>query len=243
MDPRDLQHVIALYDGEIRFTDDHLARLVARLRALGVLDDTIVVVTSDHGEEFFEHGQKGHAKTLYDEVLRVPLVVRHPRRIAPGRRVAEQVRLMDVAPTILGLAGVPAPAGFGATGLAPEHRFADLARYLGEGQPGHFPVLPAFSSNLWLKGKQNALRTVDAKLIRYEPPLPKRPPTEVFDLASDPAERKNLFGTGTAAPFLATLDPLLVAWRADAGRQTKLALARKPTAQAEERLRALGYVQ
>lgn len=104
-------------------------------------------------------------------------------------------------------------------------------------------MLPAFSSNLWLKGKQNAVRTTDAKLIRYEPPLPNRPPTEVFDLASDPAERKNLFGTGTAGPFLATLDPLLVAWRTDAGRQTKLALARKPTAQSEERLRALGYVQ
>lgn len=243
MDPRDLAHVIALYDAEIRFTDDHLARLVARLRALGVLDDTIVVVTSDHGEEFFEHGQKGHAKTLYDEVLRVPLVVRYPRRIAPGRRVPEQVRLVDAAPTILGLAGVSAPAGFGATGLAPEHRFADLAPYLGKGQAGRFPVLPAFSSNRWLSGKQNAVRTADAKLIHYEPPLPKRPPTEVFDLASDPAERKNLFGTGTAGPFLATLDPLLGAWRADAGRQTRLALARKPSAQAEERLRALGYVQ
>lgn len=244
MDPRDLRHVIALYDGEIRFTDDHLARLVARLRALGVLDDTIVVVTSDHGEEFFEHGYKGHAKSLYDEVLHVPLVVRYPRRVAAGRRVAEQVRLMDVAPTILDLAAVTAPAGFGTQGLAPEHRAADLAPYIGGGaaqQP--FPVLPAFSSNLWLSGKQHAVRTADAKLIRYEPPLPNRPATEVFALASDPAEQKNLFGTGTAGPFLATLDPLLVGWRADAGRQTKLALARKPTAQSEERLRALGYVQ
>lgn len=243
MDPRDLRHVVALYDGEIRFTDDHLARLVARLRTLGLLDDTIVVVTSDHGDEFFEHGYKGHAKSLYDEVLHVPLVVRYPRRVAAGRRITEQVRLMDVAPTILGLAGVSAPAGFGAQGLAPEHRFVDLAPYLGHRPEGPFPVLPAFSSNLWLSAKQHAVRTAEAKLVRYEPPLPNRPPTEVFDLASDSAERDNLFGTGTAGPFLATLDPLLVAWRADAGRQTKLALARKPTAQSEERLRALGYVQ
>ena len=249
MAPRDLRHLIALYDGEIRFTDDHLARLVAKLRTLGVLDDTIVVVTSDHGEEFFEHGAKGHAKTLYDEVLRVPLVVRYPRRVAPAQRVTQQVRLMDVAPTILGLAGVTAPEGFGASDVAPEHRFADVSPYLAGPASPPFPVLPAFSSNLWLSGKQHAVRTADAKLIRYEPALPLRPPlpsrvgTEVFDLALDPGERTNLFSTETAPLFLATLDPLLASWRSDTGRQTKLALARKPDPQAAARLRALGYLQ
>jgi arylsulfatase A-like enzyme len=243
MDPRDLQHVVALYDGEIRFTDDHLARLVARLRALGVLDDTIVVVTSDHGEEFFEHGQKGHAKTLYDEVLHVPLVVRYPRRIASGQRIAAPVRLMDVAPTILGLADVPTPEGFGASELSPEHRFADLTPHVAGRHPQPVPALAAFSVNRWLGGRQSAVRTADAKLIRYDKPLPNHPHTEVFDLVRDSGEHANLFGTGAAQPFLATLDPLLVAWRADTGRQTKLALARKPTAQSEERLRALGYVQ
>ena len=249
MAPRDLRHLIALYDGEIRFTDDHLARLVAKLRTLGVLDDTIVVVTSDHGEEFFEHGAKGHAKTLYDEVLRVPLVVRYPRRVAPAQRVTQQVRLMDVAPTILGLAGVTAPEGFGASDVAPEHRFADVSPYLAGPASPPFPGLPAFSSNLWLSGKQHAVRTADAKLIRYEPALPLRPPlpsrvgTEVFDLALDPGERTNLFSTETAPLFLATLDPLLASWRSDTGRQTKLALARKPDPQAAARLRALGYLQ
>jgi arylsulfatase A-like enzyme len=243
MSPRDLQHLIALYDGEIRFTDDHLARVFAKLRALDVLDDTIVVVTSDHGEEFFEHGAKGHAKTLYDEVLHVPLVVRYPRRVAPMQRVSQQVRLMDVAPTILGLAGVPAGDGFGASDLAPEHRFADLAPYLSGHGPSSFPVLPAFSSTRWLSGNQSAVRTPQAKLIRYEPPLPNRAGTEVFDLVLDPGEQVNLLPTETAPVLLATLDPLLVAWRADAGRQTRLALLRRPDAQAEARLKALGYVQ
>src|SRR5690606_27578030 len=59
MDPRDLQHLIALYDGEIRWTDENLGKILDRLRQLRVLDDTIVVVTSDHGDEFFEHGLKG----------------------------------------------------------------------------------------------------------------------------------------------------------------------------------------
>ena len=242
MDPRDLAHVIALYDGEIRFTDDHLARIFAELRVLGALDDTIVVVTSDHGEEFFEHGQKGHAKTLYEEVLRVPLVVRYPRRIAAGRRVAEPVRLMDVAPTILGLAGVAPPDGFGTHALDAAHRAADLTPYVAGRSPAPMPALAAFSANRWLGGRQSAVRTADAKLVRHDKPLPNRPPVEVFDLARDPGERENLASTAAAPPLLATLDPLLDAWQADAGRQTKLALARKPGAQHEARLRALGYV-
>ena len=106
MDPRDLEHVMALYDGEIRHTDDHLGRLFDSLKGLGAFDDTIIVVTSDHGDEFFEHGKKGHGQNLFDSVLRIPLLMRYPSKIPAGRVVEGQVRLMDVAPTILGLAGI-----------------------------------------------------------------------------------------------------------------------------------------
>jgi arylsulfatase A-like enzyme len=64
-------------------------------------------VTSDHGEEFFEHGDKGHFRTLFDEVLKVPLIVRLPGRVRAGERVTEQVRHVDIAPTLLSFAGVP----------------------------------------------------------------------------------------------------------------------------------------
>ena len=70
--------MIALYDGEIRYTDDHLRQVFALLRDLHEFDDTIVVVTSDHGEEFFEHGRKGHGTNLYDETIRVPWILRYP---------------------------------------------------------------------------------------------------------------------------------------------------------------------
>jgi arylsulfatase A-like enzyme len=243
MDPRDLQHLIALYDAEIRYTDDHLARILATVRALGVLDDTIVVITADHGEEFFEHGQKGHAKTLYDEVLRVPLVVRYPRRIAFGRRVGAQVRLMDVAPTILGLARVPAPDGFGGDVLALEHRAADLTPYVAGQRPAPVPPLVAFSSNRWLKADQHAVRTATGKLIRHDRPPPSRPAkTELFDLAVDPGEQLNL-ADPAAPPLLATLDALLVGWQDDAVRQTRLAVDLRAVAKHEARLRALGYVE
>jgi len=243
MDPRDLAHVIALYDGEIRYTDDHLAMIVARLEALGVLDDTIVVVTSDHGDEFFEHGMKGHAKTLYDEVLHVPLVIRHPPRIAHGRRVAEQVRMMDVAPTILGLARVAPPDGFGAPGMTPEHRFADLAPFVTGRRERALPPLTAFSNNTVFLGLQDSVRTRDAKLIRSEKRRTGTTTLQVFDLAADPEEKHDLAGRGPAPAFAAALDQDLLRWHGDTGRQGKLALALATTPGHEARLRALGYIQ
>ena len=73
--------MIALYDGEIAWTDRHVGLLIERLEEHGLLDETIVVVTADHGEEFFEHGRFGHRKELYDESVRVPLVVRYPAEL------------------------------------------------------------------------------------------------------------------------------------------------------------------
>ncbi len=156
MDPRDLEHVIALYDGEIRYTDDHLGRLFDSLQRLGVFDDTIIVVTSDHGDEFFEHGKKGHGQNLFDDVLRVPLVMRYPSKIPAGRVVKGQVRLMDVAPTILGLAGIEPPADFGYAGDDGPHPYHDLTPLL-EGEPEREPPpLVAFGD---LYGSLVSLRT------------------------------------------------------------------------------------
>ena len=116
--PADLDHLLALYDGEIRYTDDELGRVLDHLAARGSLKNTLVVVTSDHGEEFLDHGSWEHQKTLYEEVVRVPLIAHGPG-IAPRREPAP-VSLLDVAPTILAWAGVAAPPSFtGRSLLAP----------------------------------------------------------------------------------------------------------------------------
>ncbi|MFN0009687.1 MAG: sulfatase [Planctomycetota bacterium] len=106
MAPADLQHLVALYDGEIRFTDEIVGRILEAIDRRGRLRDALVIVTADHGEEFFEHGGKGHQKTLFDEVVRIPLIVRWPGRLQAGTLVRDQVRLVDLAPTILSLAGI-----------------------------------------------------------------------------------------------------------------------------------------
>ncbi len=237
MPVRDLEHLIALYDGEVRFTDEHLGGVIEKLRALGVLDDTIVAVTSDHGEEFFEHGKKGHYKALYEESIRVPLVIRYPRRVAAGRVIEEQVRLADVAPTILGLAGVAAPPGFASQAGPAAHRAYDLSPWLGEESPPEpFPELIAVSE-LSIFGYHVALRTNRHKLIRYP-----RGARELFDLVADPGEKRNLYDAPEAAAERRRLEATLDRWIASLKGVPKLAESFEPNAKQTERLRALGYV-
>lgn len=109
MPERDKQHLLALYDGEIAWTDSYLAKIRADLEAAGLLENTVIVVTSDHGTEFFEHGDKGHRKTLYDEVVHIPLVIRYPAALPQKQRVSAQTRSIDVGPTLLELAGIAPP--------------------------------------------------------------------------------------------------------------------------------------
>ncbi len=106
MPPRDLEHLVALYDGEIAWTDEYLGHIIARLETLGVLDDTVIAITSDHGTAFFEHGLKGHRNSLFDELIRVPLVIRYPASIEAGTRISTQTRSIDIGPTLLDLAGL-----------------------------------------------------------------------------------------------------------------------------------------
>jgi arylsulfatase A-like enzyme len=137
------------------------------------------VITADHGEEFLEHGQAAHYKTLYDEVLRVPLVIRYPGHVIPGRQLRGQVRLMDVAPTVLALAGLQVPhARVGSQARS-------LACLLTSPSPRQAPVLPAFGD---LRGEVASVRIGDAKLIRNL----RTQREELYNLNADPGERKNL---------------------------------------------------
>lgn len=108
-----------LYAGEARYADAVVAQLMQRLGDLGLRDDTIVVVTGDHGDEFGEHGAIGHAKTAFDEVLHVPLVFLSPHLVPAGRRIGTPVSLVDLLPTLLDLNHVPEPPGLHGTSLVP----------------------------------------------------------------------------------------------------------------------------
>ena len=108
LSPHGRQHVRSLYDGEVRYTDDEVARLIHAVREHD--PRTIIIVTADHGEEFWEHGSVGHGKTVYEELIHVPLVLSVPG--LPAARVDQPVETIDVLPTLAALAGLDAGAGW-----------------------------------------------------------------------------------------------------------------------------------
>lgn len=231
MAPRDLEHVVALYDGEIRFTDDTIRQLLEDFERARGLDDAIVVVTSDHGDEFFEHQRKGHQKTLFEEVVRVPLIVRWPGRAEAGLRVADQVRLIDLMPTLLEAAGVEEP---------PRVQGRDIAPLL---SGGSLPPQPALLELVCLGRDQRAWRSNERKLI-----LDRSAGLGwLFDLVSDPREQHALQpGTPEFDARIAGLKARLDAELAAASAWGE-AIGDREGAEVDadmlERLRALGYVE
>lgn len=239
MDQRDLEHLIALYDGEIRFTDMYLGKVVSRLEELGVLDDTLVVVTSDHGDEFFEHGRLGHQKALYDETTRVPLIMRLPARIGAGTVVERQVRLMDVAPTILALAGLDPPADFGIPAPKGPDAEQSLVPWI-DGESDRLPELVAFG-DLRVRDAPRPIASVRAggrKLIRALDPAADE---ELYDLAADPGEQENLIGR--PAEPADGLREQLAGWRERWESSGRPAEDVRLSEDHKERLRALGYMK
>jgi len=119
LQPRDLEHITQVYDGAVAYADAWFGLFMAELDQRGLLDETIVVVLSDHGEELGEHGIFGHRYTLTDESLAVPLMVRLPGAAQAGRRVSGLVDLTDVMPTLLDAANAQHPAGIQGRSLWP----------------------------------------------------------------------------------------------------------------------------
>ena len=109
---RDKERIEALHDGEISYHDEYFGKFLAKLRELGLDEDTIVVVTSDHGEEFQEHGSWGHGHSVYQELLGVPLMFRWPGVIPANTRIGPVVSTMDIGPTVLEASGVDIPEVF-----------------------------------------------------------------------------------------------------------------------------------
>ncbi|MFH1221260.1 MAG: sulfatase [Candidatus Eisenbacteria bacterium] len=184
----DWNHIRSLYDGEIAFTDRAVGDLLAGLRQRGLGSGTLIVFLSDHGEEFFEHGGFEHGHCLYDEVIRVPLVFSLPGVIPKNVRLSEQVRLIDVAPTILDVAGLERPADFEGTSLMP--------LLLGKGHDksrrhGTLPPEVAYSEAVIYEREKKSV-VVDGWKLIYDAVTEEM---QMFNLVDDPGETRNLVAT------------------------------------------------
>lgn len=223
MPRRDLEHLIALYDGEIRFTDDHLRLVFEVLESRGLLDNALTVITSDHGEEFFEHGGKGHRRTLFEEMIRVPLLVHWPGRVGPGIVVEDQVRLIDIMPTLAAAANAGASLSTQGRDLGPLLQGSSLPRVRS-------------LSELFVDGDSlRALRTERQKLLQRDEAVPGW----LYQLDADPGEMRPVVTEEVAGPVQAELARALE-FRA------RLGLDRSDPIDLEDdlrqRLEALGYL-
>jgi arylsulfatase A-like enzyme len=231
LDPEDVQHIINRYDGEVNFTDTQVGRILDELETLGLLENTIVVITADHGEILYEHENYfGHDIALYDECLLIPLIVYAPGLEVGRPRIDGPVQSLDIMPTVLDLMEIEKPGYLegqsllgliaGAGTSTAEYCFSETFPFPEKCPPRH------------------AVRTADAKLIWKETkdgPIAK----EFYDLANDPGETVNLYQTATGPA--AHLDSVLTTWISHGG----LHPAEVPTALESGRwriLKSLGYV-
>jgi len=222
--PAALDDMIARYDGDVLYADTELGRLLGGLDRLGLGASTAVLVTADHGEEFFEHGNWGHGQSVYNELVRVPLVLRVPDG-APVGRVTTPVSHADVVPTLLELAGTPADAALAGRSLL---HVRD--------EPGGGAAPAALSELLYRYGEARSLVEADRKLIVTREGA--RQATAFFDLAADPGEHHPLAPADPAAASLAAE----LARRVDAATRTRSAGTEAAVDdETRGRLRALGY--
>jgi len=187
--------VVDLYDGEVRQMDDYFGEIMEILEQTGEKDRTLVIVTADHGEELFEHGMVGHASTsqrgtLYEEEIRIPLLLRLPGKIPEGVKVGRFVRNIDIMPTVLDLLEVPQPPGLQGRSLRPllkGERMPEVSAVC-ETVLGGYLATPEDASN-----HMKCIRTENWKFTmlfgRGEPVF------SLYDLLMDPEEKINLYGT------------------------------------------------
>ncbi|MBI5623733.1 MAG: sulfatase [Elusimicrobia bacterium] len=188
-DPRHLKHLVAHYDASLRTADERVGRFLDRLKKAGLWDKSLVIITADHGELLGEHGMLGHTESLYEPVVRVPLMVRHPRlKGLAGRRLRHLVERVDLMPTILDAAGIDG-SGLELQGksLLPVLREPrrPLREYAYASSKRNLPGLedPAID--------ERVIRDRRWKLHWYS----YKPRFELYDLAADPLEARDLAGS------------------------------------------------
>jgi arylsulfatase A-like enzyme len=228
--PQDgISGMVARYDAEIAFVDHQLGVLVRNLDKLGLGENTIVAVVADHGEGLLDHGELNHGTQLYEEQVRVPLLLRWPLGLPSGQVVDGPVSLVDLAPTLLDLAGVPpaSKAKMQGRSLVPRIQGEEAANE-------DAPVFLFRPDNTEIPGEQYAVRVGDWKLIVG----PDAGARELFDLSRDPGEQNDLSAQEPAR--VEALDRKIHDWLA-AHRRGDV-VPDSVSQEDLERLRALGYV-
>ncbi len=173
----EIEQYRALYDGLIRKIDDEIGTVLEELKARGLYDEALIIVTSDHGDGFMEHGFISHSTTPYDELIRVPLIVKLPGNQHRGQVVEQQVRLIDIVPTVMEVVKIRADRELPGCGLLQLMASPETPRPPGCG----YAVSEIAESGAY---PSVAVRSAEKKLIHFE-----NKDDELYDLLADPGER------------------------------------------------------
>jgi arylsulfatase A-like enzyme len=177
----DKDYVIAQYDGEIAYMDSAIQTIFRTLEARGILDDTIVVINSDHGETLYDHDCYFDHHGMYDQTLHVPLIIRYPAKVPAGKRISGYNRHQDLVPTILELADIKTKVKFDGKSLM------KLVREEKASFDSEFYITEC----TWMR--KHGWRTPEWKLIMaLEPDFHYKPPVELYNLVEDPGENNNV---------------------------------------------------
>jgi arylsulfatase A-like enzyme len=230
-DPARTSEAVRAYDDEISYVDAQVGALLALLEETGDARDTVVIVTADHGESLVEHGWYfDHGEYLYETCVRVPLMIRFPDGRYAGTRRAEQVRLLDLAPTIAEIAGVPAPNASGGESLlavadgteqSARTSFGSIRMGTGEGSRARYYIRTGGYKLIW---------NFDHREAMWSPPAYE----ELYDLSSDPNEEHDEISQ--PPPIAGELRDRLRAYV-----EEKSPHVRQPRRDVRAWLRALGY--
>jgi arylsulfatase A-like enzyme len=222
-------HLVSQYDGGIAYEDEQIGTLVARLRELGLYENTLLIISGDHGETFGEHDLMQHAVgSVFDELVHVPLLIKYPQQ-HEARKSDELVSQVDLMPTTLDAVGISAPAGIQGRSLRSPRAEDSDAVYSEAIPPPNLPRL-----NPRFRGFRRAIFVGSWKLVSWTDG-----PPELYDLANDPGETHNQYRTGDTR--VTALANRLSAWAAGAPQNADR--PDKPDKATVEKLKSLGYAQ
>ncbi len=237
----ELEHIVSLYDADVAQVDAHVGQLLDGLDRAGLAGSTLVVLVSDHGEELYEHNHYFfHAYSIYESVLRIPLILRLPGVLPAGLRVSDVVETVDIAPTILQLLGIPRPSAFegrSLTGrmLEPSNSTPDVGAAFSELGPG----ITSLRTGRWHSVRNPAGLTSPGTAAGDDghEPYFRIESEELYDVSDDPRETRNL--ARERPEVAASLRRRLETWLGQREDRYRVEALRPET---EAELRALGYL-
>lgn len=242
MSAKDFEILNALYDNDVYYLDQQIGKLLDAFRARGILDKTLIIFVSDHGEHFGDHGLMSHELSVYDPLIHVPLILRYPATIPAGTRISGIVQTVDLFPSILKFTNVrPVTLPLQGSSLLPadagnnNQRFA-FAEYNNARAIDKIERrFPGYSNPVFKRKTLRAIRSVDLKLIMGDDGT-----RELYNTGNDPGETVNLYSQAPKEARI--LEDVLMKWRASF-TASKFYRQEEVSKEALDELRSLGYVQ